>query len=285
MTVTVADAYRVTRRDLAAAGVDAPALDARLLVGRAVGDGPGAVTGYPERVLTPDQHRCLADFVARRAAREPLARILGRREFWSLSLAVSTDTLVPRPDSETLIQAAVDRFPERHAPRSVLDLGTGSGCLLLALLSEFPGARGLGVDISPSALDVARRNARDLGLDGRARFIAGDWGGALAGRFDLVVANPPYIADGDIPGLAPEVTRFEPRRALSGGPDGLRAYRAIAPQLAGLMGREGTVFLEIGLGQVPAVTGILQDNGLKVIDIKDDLAAIPRCIVARTKVS
>lgn len=281
MTATVGDAFDRAARRLAAAGVDSPRLDARLLVGRVVDGGAASATGFPERRLTAAQHRRLGRLVARRAAREPMARILGGREFWSLTFKVTADTLIPRPDSETVVEAALAwAAPRRPAPRSILDLGTGTGCLLLALLSELPEAHGIGTDVSADALRTARHNARALGFGRRARFVLSDWGAGIDGQFDLIVANPPYVADTDISRLAPEVARFEPRLALSGGPDGLAAYRAIAPRLAGFTRPDGAVFLEVGAGQADPVTRILRSHGLKVVDIKGDLAGIPRCIIA-----
>lgn len=277
---TVGAARRETARRLARAGIDGAGLDARLLVGSVLDGGAAAVLGHPERDLSPEQGRKLADRVGRRERRQPLARILGRREFWRHSFRVGNDTLIPRPESETLIEAALDRFPRRDAPLSILDLGTGGGCLLLSLLGELPGASGVGIDISPAALAVAAANADDLGLARRTRLAAGDWGRAVGGRFDLIVANPPYVASGELGGLMPEVADHEPRIALDGGADGLACHRAIARQLAGLAAAGGIVVLEVGAGQASRVAALVRRHRLRVVEIRDDLAGIERCIVA-----
>jgi release factor glutamine methyltransferase len=214
--------------------------------------------------------------VRRRAAGEPLSRLRGAREFWSLDFALSPETLDPRPESETLVAAALDAVPDRAARLRLLDLGTGTGCLLLALLSELPNAWGLGIDRAAGAAATARANAVALGLASRAAFIVGDWGEALRGGFDFVVSNPPYIPSADIPALAPEV-RHDPLRALDGGPDGLDAYRALAPDLARLL--RGTALIELGAGQAPAAARIMRTAGLDVRGTRPDLAGIDRCLV------
>ncbi len=277
---TVEAAFSAAARRLARAGIAGARLDARVLVGHALGTGGAAVLGRPRRGLTADERRRLAALVARRARREPLAHVVGSREFWSLPFAVTADVLVPRPDSETVVEAALGRVRDRDAPLTVLDLGTGSGCLVLALLSELPRGLGVGVDISAAALEVARRNARALGLEGRVRLVRGDWGAGLRGPFQVIVANPPYVPDGDLGALEPEVSAFEPRLALAGGADGLDGHRAVAPWLAGLLAPGGAVFLEIGAGQAPAVAEILRRHGLQHVETMCDLAGIPRCLVA-----
>ncbi len=277
---TVGAAFSSASRRLARAGIAEARLDARVLIGHALGAGGAAVLGRPRRGLTADERRRLAALVARRARREPLAHVVGSREFWSLPFAVTADVLVPRPDSETVVEAALGWVGDRNTPLSVLDMGTGSGCLLLALLSELPRALGVGVDISAAALKVARGNAGALGLAGRARFVRDDWGEGLRHRFHVILANPPYIPDGDLCALEPEVSAFEPRLALAGGADGLDGHRAVASRLAGLLAPGGAVFLEIGAGQGPAVAAILRRHGLQHVETKRDLAGIPRCLVA-----
>ena len=205
--------------------------------------------------------------------------IAGYREFWSLTFAVTRHTLVPRPDSETLIEAALAWPASDRA--TVLDLGSGSGCLLAALLSERPEWWGLGLDIDAAALAVAGRNLDVLGLGARAHLVRGDWTECLSGPFDVVLCNPPYIADREWPDLEPEVAAFEPRIALAGGADGLACYRRIAPHLGSLMSAGGAVFFEVGAGQASAVAELLRRHALDVVDIKEDLADIPRCVVAR----
>ena len=275
----MAEALRHGTERLRHAGIDSPRREARLLLGHALGRSQTDLLAVPADVIDPGSFLSL---VARRAAREPLAHILGTREFWSLDFEVSPATLIPRPDSETLIEAALAAFPDRHAVRRVLDLGTGTGCLLLAALTEFPGAFGIGLDRTPLALALARRNARRLGLGARAAFAAGDWAHAIAGRFDLVLCNPPYVPTGEIGGLMPEVARYEPASALDGGLDGLRAYAALLPELPRLLAPGGAAVLELGHGQAEAVAGLATRAGLTTLS-RTDLAGIPRALVGRPR--
>lgn len=280
---TVGGAFRDISGRLARAGVDAPRLDARLLINAALAEsgGGGTVLGQSARPLAASEERFLYDLADRREKREPMAQILGTREFWSLPFRVTADVLAPRADSETLVEAVLDRVSDKNTPLELLDLGTGSGCLLLALLSELPRASGIGVDISEAALAIGRQNAAALGLENRARFRHGDWCGGLEGPFDVILSNPPYVTVDDLAKLEPEVRIFEPRLALAGGKDGLDAYRDLIKGMCGLLATGGVVFLEIGLGQTAAVSGILCENGLQVIEIKEDLSGIPRVIEAR----
>ena len=233
----------------------------------------------PERPLAPDAAARLELLVARRAARAPMAQILGRREFWSLDFTVTADTLTPRPESEEIVAAVLEALPARDAPLRILDLGCGTGCLLLAILSERPRATGLGIDISAPALDVAGRNAAALGFADRAVFAIGDWGASLSGTFDAIVSNPPYIASGEIAALAPEVARYEPRLALDGGVDGLDAYRRLAPDVERLIAASGVVALEVGAGQADDVSAIMGAAGLAFGGGRSDLAGHRRCVV------
>ena len=283
-TLTVGDAFRDISGRLARAGVETSRLDARLLVAAALAESGDGITvlSQPARPLAANEERFLYDLAGRRERREPLAQILGTREFWSLPFRVTVDVLTPRPDSETLVEAVLDWASRRRpAPLGLLDLGAGSGCLLLALLSELPQATGIGVDISEAALAIGRQNAAALGLERRAVFRHGDWCEGLEGSFDVIISNPPYIPADDLAKLQPEVRTFEPRLALAGGRDGLDAYRELIPGMCGLLATEGGVFLETGLGQTAAVSGILRENGLQVIEIKEDLSGIPRVIEAR----
>lgn len=217
--------------------------------------------------------------LARRTAREPLAYILGRREFWSLTFAVSRVTLIPRPESETLIEAALAACPEPGAARRVLDLGTGTGCLLLAALAEFPAAFGVGIDCVAQAAPLAAENAESLGLAGRAAFAMGDWAESIEGQFDLVLTNPPYIERAAIAGLAPEIAHYEPRAALDGGADGLDAYRQILPDMPRLLTSHGVAIVEIGFGAASSVAELAVSAGLSVRGMRADLAGVPRAIV------
>lgn len=280
MTAPTVEACIAAAADrLKAAGIDQPRREGRLLLAHALGIDPAAVIGHPEYPV-PDRAGFLA-LVERRARGVPMAHILGRREFWSLDFRVTADTLDPRPDSETLVEAALDMLADRRGDAlSVLDLGTGTGCLLLAVLSELPRAEGTGVDLSQAAAKVARENARRLGLDARCRFLVGDWASALDGRFDLILANPPYIPRGEITSLQREVAQFEPNLALDGGQDGLDAYRHLAGTLPGLLlPDESIAVIEVGDGQWARAAGIFEGAGLAVAAPRYDLAGVARCVI------
>ncbi len=254
---------------------------ARRLVAAALDLSPAEALARSDRMMTEDEGGRVAAMLRRTLAHEPLSRILAVREFWGLDFTLSPETLDPRPETETLVEAVLARLPERETPYRFLDLGTGTGCLLLALLSEYPAATGIGVDLAPGAVATAIRNAERLGLRARAEFVVGDWVARLEGGFDAVVANPPYIASAELPSLPPEVRDYDPPLALDGGADGLAAYRAIAAGLPRLLASRGFFAGEIGAGQKEAVAGIISAAGLVVGDILPDLAGIPRCVVAR----
>jgi release factor glutamine methyltransferase len=265
------------------AGVESPRAEARLLLAHAMGVArediiSGAV--LPDRAAIERFDSALA----RRCAREPFAYIVGRREFFSLTFAVGKGVLIPRPESETLVEEALRRFPRRDEKLRVLDLGTGTGCLLLSFLAQRPEAEGIGVDVSEAALEFARRNAQELGLAGRARFLRSDWGESVASRFDVIFINPPYIRTGDIVTLAPEVGAHEPGSALDGGKDGLGAYRRIAPALSRLLSANGCGFVEIGEGQAAPASGIFENAELLVDGTVTDFARIIRCLVVMVAV-
>lgn len=266
---------------LKAAGVDGPRRDAILLLSHASGITADRLRIEPDLEIAPETAATFAQFVSRRAAREPVSHILRYREFWSLQFEVSRDVLDPRPDSETLIQAVLDLVPDRGAALRLVDFGTGSGCLLLSLLHELPATEGLGVDRSPAALAVAQRNAARLRLAGRSTWREGDWGEGLDGAFDILISNPPYIESAVIPELAPEVALHEPRLALDGGADGLAAYRALMPHLARLAAPGAVIALEIGQGQDKAVASLLAESGFGGITGQPDLAGITRVVLAR----
>jgi release factor glutamine methyltransferase len=269
----------LTRR-FKAAGIDSARLDARILVAHALGVTAQTVFAYPERVLDTAEHARVEVLAGQREARRPMAQLIGHREFWSLDFRVTPDVLDPRPDSETLVQSVLERLPDRNVGVELLDFGTGSGCLLLALLSELPQARGTGIDVSPAALAVARDNAERLGLAERASFRSGDWGSGLDRRVDVIVSNPPYIPDDEIPTLAPEVALHEPRLALAGGTDGLDCYRAIAPHLVRLLNPGGLAALEVGWDQAEMVATILGEAGMVPEGFGTDLAGSRRCVLA-----
>lgn len=264
---------------LRAAAIESPRLEARLLLARAMCCRVEDLLRDPRSPVPPDVAQRFADLLRRRLEHVPVAHLLGSQEFWSLPFAVSPATLIPRPDSETLIEAAMDLFPDHGAVRRVLDLGTGTGCLLLAALTEFPEAIGIGVDRVPAAAALARENATRLGLADRAHFLVADWAAPLAGRFDLVLSNPPYIESAVIPNLMPEVARHEPASALDGGPDGLAAYRALVAALPGLLAPGGRAVLELGLGQRPAVEAIARTGGLAILGCRADLGGVERALL------
>jgi release factor glutamine methyltransferase len=222
----------------------------------------------------------LTPLLVRREAHEPLAFILGRREFWSLEFAVTPATLIPRPESETLIAAALDAFARRPPLQRILDLGTGTGCLLLAALSEFPEAFGVALDRSAAAIAVAAQNAATLHLGDRVALVCADWADTLNARFDLVLCNPPYIRSGDLGGLMPEVTHHEPHLALDGGEDGLAAYRRVLPALPRLLNPTGVAVVELGQGQARAAVALARQASLATA-LRRDLAGIARALVLR----
>lgn len=278
---TVAEA---TRR-LADAGIEAPRRDARLLVCSLLGGGPELLLASPERRLSDSEAAAVEAAVVRRLRREPVSRILGRREFWSLEFLLDAETLDPRPDSETLVEAVLQWAAQHDEALGLLDLGSGSGCLLLALISELPQASGLGIDIASGAVAVAAENAQRLGLAGRAAFIRGSWQDALPRQeggdpWNIVISNPPYIATQDIETLEPEVSDYDPVRALDGGADGLDAYRALIPKAAAVLKRTGLLALEVGEGQAGAVKGLLQGAGFSTVWTARDLSGIERCVLA-----
>jgi release factor glutamine methyltransferase len=277
--MTIGEALARAAKRLGGAGIERAQAEARILLESATGRGRGQIIAFPEHALTPAQGDHFDKLVSRRCSREPVSRILGRREFWSLNFAVSPATLDPRPDSETLVAAVLARIPDRNAALTLLDLGTGTGCLLLALLSELPQARGVGIDISADARDTAASNAAALGMADRAEFRLGDWARDISAQFDVIVSNPPYIESTSIDGLAPEVAQFDPRGALDGGADGLSAYRALIPQAVERLKPGGLLALEIGAGQGDAVRALAPEVALTDLGGARDLAGIERCLL------
>ena len=278
MTLTLVSAWTKARRTLEAAGVELPVFDARLLLEAAAGVGRLDILTDPHRAITEDDAARLEALVKRRAAREPIAYILGKKAFYTLDFAVGPAVLTPRPDTEMVVEAALAALPEGQDAQ-VLDLGVGSGAILLSVLASRPKARGLGVDASADALVFAESNAAALGLSDRATFLHGDWGAGVDGPFDLVVSNPPYIRTGDIDGLEPEVAVHEPKLALDGGGDGLDAYRRLWPDVARLLKPGGRFCVEIGAGQGPEVSALAKAAGLEVEAIKPDLGGIGRVVL------
>ena len=263
------------------AGVPDARRDAELLLAHALGLDRWQLRLRDDGAIAANVAARFNALVDGRAARRPVSRLIGHREFWSLDFVVDDAVLDPRADSETVVEAALALMPDRDAPLTILDLGVGSGCLLLALLHELPAARGIGIDRSVDAVRTARANATRLGLRDRAWFAVADWGTALSpGSFDLVVTNPPYITSSEIARLAPEVALGDPVAALDGGGDGLAAYRALVPQLPRLLCDGGRVVLEHGAGQADAVADLLAEAGLRVGDRYRDVAGIERCVAA-----
>ena len=282
MTLTLVQAWKGAKARLDAVGITGPVIDARLLVEAAADASRADIIADPHRELTAAQAATLEDYLGRRERREPVSHILGRKGFWKIMLRVTPDVLTPRPDTETVVEYVLRDFPE-HARWSVLDLGVGSGAILLAILAERPAARGLGVDVSEEALAVARDNAAGLGLASRLALLRGDWTAGLDGdAFDLVVSNPPYIASDVIETLEPEVRDHEPRLALEGGADGLDHYRTLAPEILRVLKPGGRFAVEIGYDQKDAVEALFRDAGAEGVTTIKDLSDRHR-VVAGTK--
>jgi release factor glutamine methyltransferase len=282
---TLAQAFAATASRLRQAGIETPELDARVLLCHAAGLTHETYIARAREALPADAAPRLQHAIARRLAREPAARITGTREFYGRSFILGKDTLDPRPDTETLIEAALDIVRERcwqEKPLKLLDLGTGTGCILVTLLAELPGAVGLGTDLSPGALAIAAANARAHGVGPRASFAAADWLDAVSGKFDLILSNPPYLAASEIGGLAKEVAFHDPHLALDGGRDGLEAYRRIAMRARDILTKDGRLLVEIGPGQGDDVAAIFARAGLtpKRGEGRRDLAGRPRVVVA-----
>jgi release factor glutamine methyltransferase len=279
MTETLVQAWTRARKRLEAAGIDGPVIDARLLLEAAAGASRMDILTDPHRALSQEQAGMLEAYLLRREAREPVSHILGRKGFWTIELKVTPHVLTPRPDTETVVGTLLKALPEDR-PMDILDLGVGSGAILLALLSERPLAHGVGVDISTEALQVARENAALLKLDDRADFIHADWAqGQPDGAFDIVASNPPYIPSGDIAGLEPEVAEREPRLALDGGADGLDAYRALAPEILRVLKPGGVFALEIGHDQGAAVQALMAQAGAEALKVLGDLGGRDRAVI------
>ena len=278
MSDTLLTAWKGAQGRLKDARIDSPSIDARLLLEAAAGVSRTDILTDPYRPMTPEASAAFETYVERRLRREPVSRILGRKGFWKIFLNVTPDVLSPRPDTETLLDVILLAFPPERA-FEMIDMGTGSGAILLATLAERFGAKGVGTDISTEALAVARENAANLDLNGRCTFIRTDWGAGFADHsFDLVVSNPPYIPTGDIAGLDPEVREHDPHLALDGGEDGLKAYRDLAPEVARILKPGGTFAVEIGWDQGPAVKALFEAAGFADVKVVKDLGDRDRVV-------
>ncbi len=281
MTRSLEDALLVATGVLGAAGIDEPHREARILLAHVLGVDLAGLLRRRSGPVTPEEDERFERLVSRRAAHTPAAVLLGHREFWSLDFLVTPDTLIPRPDSELIIESALELHPDRRVG-CILDLGSGTGCLLLAALTEFPSAWGLGVDRSEAAAMVAQANAQRLGLASRTAIMVGNWTEAIAGCFDLLLCNPPYIEAAVIPDLMPEVALHEPHLALDGGADGLDPYRILFPDLQRRLAPGGTALFEFGVGQAAALLELARRAGLTVVGVRADLAGHPRVMILRS---
>jgi release factor glutamine methyltransferase len=285
--MTVADTRRVWARQFRAGGIESAELDARILIGHALGLDHATLAARGEQLLNPSELNAIAALAHRRLSHEPVARIVGTKQFWTLRLRLGEATLVPRPETETVVEAALAALAQRGGfsrdwrsrTWQIADIGTGCGAILLALLSELPNGFGVGSDVDHGAITIARSNAADMGLS-RAAYLVCDMASALRGPFDLIVSNPPYIARDDIDRLPPEVRLFDPPHALDGGPDGLDYYRALAAAAPPLLAQNGIVVVELGEGQAEPVTAIFSAAGLAPLSLRPDLNGVPRALVA-----
>lgn len=279
MTLTLVKAWTAAKDRLKDAGIDQPSIDARLMLEVAAGVTRTEIVTDPYRELTTEQQATLEDYLARRARREPVSHIIGRKGFWKILLQVNKNVLTPRPETEVIVDEVLKAFPEQM-PFSILDLGVGSGTILLAVLAERPAAKGLGVDASAEALAVARDNAASLDLNNRAALMHGDWTAGLGdGGFDVVVSNPPYIPTAVIDTLEPEVRDYEPRLALDGGGDGLDAYRLLAPEILRVLKPGGMFAVEIGHDQSKDVEALFKAAGAQQVKTIKDLSTHDRVVI------
>jgi release factor glutamine methyltransferase len=275
--LTILSLLNQASQHLCEAGIVSARLDARLLLAHVLQVPFSYLLAHPEQILSVQQQQDFAKLLKRRLAYEPVSRIVGQREFWGLSFSLSAATLDPRPDSETLVEAVLKQIPDRAQPLELLDLGTGTGCLLLALLYELPHATGKGIDISEEAIAVAQQNAQVLHLQGRSHFLQQDWTTPITGSFDWIISNPPYIPSAERENLAPEVRLYDPVQALDGGPDGLQWYRLFAQRFSALLKPGGKIALEVGQGQAEDVQHLFEKSGFTCVEWAKDLAGIKRC--------
>lgn len=279
--ISAKDMLREAVMTLQRAHIETASLDARLLLEHALGLSREQLLLAIDQPVEEWQESHYRELITKRVDRQPVAQLIGKREFWGMVFEVSCNTLDPRADSETLVQGVLKEHARRDRPVRILDLGTGTGCLLLSLLSELPSATGIGADICDKALAIAKNNAQALDIQARAQFIASNWFENIDGTFDIIISNPPYIATQDIENCPPEVARHEPKLALDGGADGLDCYRAIIGALPRFLAKDGIVALEMGMGQQPALESLAAANGLHVHSVKQDIQGLPRCILLK----
>ncbi|WP_299380339.1 peptide chain release factor N(5)-glutamine methyltransferase [uncultured Kiloniella sp.] len=278
---TIADCLKLGNEQLTAAEIENPRLDVRLLLAETLSVDTSYLFGYPEKLLNDGQFRHFQAMINRRLKREPVSKIIGRKEFWSLEFKVSRDTLDPRPDSETLIEAVLESLVDKTESIKILDLGTGTGCLLLTLLSELQAAKGLGIDISDKALAIAKDNAEALGLSDRVAFQLGNWCDGVKDGWDIIISNPPYIGEDEKKILSPEVLNYDPALALFAENNGMKDYQTFIPQAASILKNNGMLVVEAGHTQAEAINALMSDAGLMVYPAKKDLGGIARACIAR----
>ncbi|MGE0251698.1 MAG: peptide chain release factor N(5)-glutamine methyltransferase [Dongiaceae bacterium] len=279
MAASIEKLMKSASQKLEKAGIEEPALVARVLLEHVMQTSSHGLRGREEEKISSDKAALYNQLIERRLAHEPVSRIKGRREFWSMDFLLSPDTLDPRPDTETMVEEILRLTPDKKAPLKLLDLGAGTGCILLALLKELPNAFGVGVDISFGAAQTANRNAELLGLKNRAAFMVGNWANAIGGQFDIITSNPPYIAELEAVNLAPEVKLFDPPTALFGGPTGLDAYQALLPDIPGLLKPGGILALESAPSQIIAIQKLAREQNLAFNHSAKDLAGYERCLI------
>jgi release factor glutamine methyltransferase len=276
---SVKQALLIAKELLSLAAIETPILDARVLLGFVLGRPEERFYGLEDKLLGETELNSYEKIIRRRCKREPVSRILGQRDFWDLTLKLNPSSLDPRPDSETLIEAITKHVPNKNSRLNIIDLGTGTGCLLLAALKELPNSFGVGVDISDNCIKIAKENAHYNSLSNRTTFLANDWTQNITEKFDIILCNPPYIKETEIKDLEPEVKSFDPYIALNGGPDGLSCYKAIAHQFVKILANKGLIFLELGHKQKLSVIKIMKTEGLQTLHIEKDLGDKERCLV------
>ena len=276
---SVKQALLIAKELLSLAAIETPILDARILLGFILGTPKERFYGLEDKLLDETELNSYEKIIKRRCEREPISRILGQRDFWSLTLKLNPSSLDPRPDSETLIEAITKHVPNKNSRLNIIDLGTGTGCLLLAALKELPNSSGVGVDISDNCIKIAKENAHYNSLSNRTTFLTSDWTQKITGKFDIILCNPPYIKETEIKDLEPEVKNFDPYMALNGGPDGLYCYKVIARQFAQILMTNGLIFLELGHKQKVSVVKIMKAGGLQTLHTEKDIGNKDRCIV------